>query len=110
MIGKVQAFEMHGVVRPVRSTTVSGAKLAVAVAMGLAFTYGSVAAHAQDAAPASGTGSASAQTGEVQAAPRTAAEKKKLEEAKQLAGITVTGIRASVEKAQDIKRDADTFV
>jgi iron complex outermembrane recepter protein len=27
-----------------------------------------------------------------------------------LAGITVTGIRASVEKAQDTKRDADTFV
>jgi TonB-dependent receptor len=110
MIGKVQASEMHGVLRPVRETAVSGTKLAVAVAMGLAFMYGCVAAHAQDAAPASGIGSASAQTGEVNTHPSTAAKKKTQEEAKQLVGVTVTGIRASVEKAQDIKRDADTFV
>lgn len=109
MIGKVQASDMHGVGRPVRYKSVSSARLAVAVAMGLAFTYGGATVHAQDAASASGIGSASAQTGE-QNTQTSASTKKKREEAKDLAGITVTGIRASVEKAQDIKRDAPTFV
>jgi iron complex outermembrane recepter protein len=109
MSGKMQASEMHDVVRPVWSKAVSSTKLAVAVAMGLAFTYGA-SVHAQDATSASGIGSASAQTGQANTNSGTADAKKKREEAKQLAGVTVTGIRASVEKAQDIKRDADTFV
>ncbi|MFK2891799.1 TonB-dependent receptor [Dyella flagellata] len=76
--------------------------------MGLAFTYGSAAVHAQDAALASGTGSTSAQTGAVDTS--NAAKKKTQEQAKQLVTVTVTGIRASVEMAQDTKRYADTFV
>lgn len=101
---------MHGVERPVRYKAMSSARLAVAVAMGLAFTYGSVSVHAQDAAPASGTGSASAQTGAVNTKTKTGTEAKKQEQAKALAAVTVTGIRASLETAQQLKQNADQIV
>ncbi|GLQ91250.1 TonB-dependent receptor [Dyella acidisoli] len=108
MIGKVQASEMHGVVRSVRSKSVVSAKLAVAVAMGLAFTYGAVDVHAQDAATASGTGSTVAQPNTASGQPDATAKKKK--DAKELATVTVTGIRASVQSAQDLKQNADQIV
>ena len=112
MIGKVQASEMHDVVRLVRSKAVSSAKLAVAVAMGLAFTYSTTSVHAQDAASASGNGGTSVQSGpsDQTGAPTTGPAKKKKEEAKNLAAVTVTGIRASLESAQQLKQNATQIV
>ncbi|MFC3653462.1 TonB-dependent receptor [Dyella humi] len=103
---------MHDVVRPVRSKAVSSAKLAVAVAMGLAFTYGATSVHAQDAASASGNSGTSVQSGpsDQTGAPTTGPAKKKKEEAKNLAAVTVTGIRASLESAQQLKQNATQIV
>ncbi|WP_369925456.1 TonB-dependent receptor [Xanthomonas sp. NCPPB 2632] len=57
------------------------------------------------------TGMAAAQDAPVPPAkPQTAQEKADAEKAAQLEGITVTGIRASLEKSLDTKRNADAIV
>jgi len=81
------------------------ARLSAAVAIGMALLYAPLSTRAQQAAPPQDQ--AQSQAGD-QAKPADAKNKKK--DAKDLEGVTVTGIRASVEKAQDVKRDADTFV
>lgn len=81
----------------------------MAIALGVATLYAPAPAQAQQAS--------STDTGpqvEQQAVPsKPSGKKAKAAENKsptQLSAVTVTGIRVSVEKAQDIKRDADTFV
>lgn len=85
----------------------SGARLAVAVAMGLALMYGP-AAHAQQAD--AGTDGASAAT----PADGAAKPKKKHGEAEKpvqnLTGVTVTGVRASLQSAQQLKQNADQII
>jgi len=66
------------------------------LALGIALVLGAAPVHAQDTTDAS-----------AQAAQSTQQDKK---QATDLTAVTVTGIRASVERAQDIKRYADTFV
>ena len=88
------------------------ARLSAAVAIGMALLYAPLSTRAQQAATPQDQ--AQSQAGD-QAKPADPKTKKKSEassakEAKDLEGVTVTGIRASVEKAQDVKRDADTFV
>lgn len=81
----------------------------MAIAMSMAMLYVPAHAWAQQATPTTADSQ-----GADQAVPSKAAAKKakadQKKEATQLGAVMVTGIRASVEKAQDIKRDADTFV
>jgi iron complex outermembrane recepter protein len=83
--------------------------LSMAIAMSVALLYAPAHAWAQQATPTA----AGSQVAD-QAVPSTAAAKKAKADQKkaatELGAVVVTGIRASVEKAQDIKRDADTFV
>ncbi|MEP6899921.1 MAG: TonB-dependent receptor [Rhodanobacter sp.] len=83
--------------------------LSMAIAVSVAMLYLPAQALAQQAATTD-TGTTSAiPVAQQKAADRKArADRKK--EATQLGAVVVTGIRASVEKAQDIKRDANTFV
>jgi len=88
------------------------ARLSAAVAIGMALLYAPLSTRAQQAATPQDQ--AQSQAGD-QAEPTDAKNKKKSEgsganDAKNLEGVTVTGIRASVERAQDVKRDAATFV
>ncbi|WP_425502758.1 TonB-dependent receptor [Pinirhizobacter soli] len=77
------------------------------MAMGLALLHAPPAAHAQESVQSQDQGQpkapASDQRGKKSGQAGAA-------QAKNLEAVTVTGIRASVEKAQDIKRDAPTFV
>ncbi|WP_425600651.1 TonB-dependent receptor [Pinirhizobacter soli] len=77
------------------------------MAMGLALLHAPPAAHAQESVQ-------SQDQGQPKAPPSDQRGKKSGQagaaQAKNLEAVTVTGIRASVEKAQDIKRDAPTFV
>jgi TonB-dependent receptor len=106
MSGKVHASVLHGDT----CSLPARARLAVAVAMGMALMYGPIVAQAQDtnAAPAS-TGTQAAPSGT--AAPKkitgSDADKKK---AKNLAQVNVTGIRASLESAQALKQNASQIV
>src|SRR6185503_13339700 len=89
------------------------ARLSSAIAFGL-LCCGLLALHAQPAAWAP-QGQPQDQEASQAAATSAKPSKKKAEKAgakqtKDLSAVVVTGIRASVEKAQDIKRDADTFV
>jgi iron complex outermembrane recepter protein len=81
----------------------------MAIAMSVALLYVPTHAWAQQATP-----TAAGSQGADQSAPSKADGKKakagQKKAATQLGAVVVTGIRASVEKAQDIKRDADTFV
>ena len=83
--------------------------LSMAIAISVAMLYLPAQASAQQA-----TSAAAGSQGVDQAvASKVAARKAKADQKKaatQLGEVVVTGIRASVEKAQDIKRDADTFV
>lgn len=83
--------------------------LSMAIAMSVAMLCAPAHAWAQQATP-----TAAGSQGADQAVPSKAAAKKAKADqnkgATQLGAVVVTGIRASVEKAQDIKRDADTFV
>ncbi|WP_250626474.1 TonB-dependent receptor [Pinirhizobacter soli] len=83
------------------------ARLSAAMAMGLALLHAPPAAHAQESVQSQDQGQpkapASDQRGKKSGQAGAA-------QAKNLEAVTVTGIRASVEKAQDIKRDAPTFV
>ncbi|HEY4147250.1 TonB-dependent receptor [Pinirhizobacter sp.] len=88
------------------------ARLSAAVAIGMTLLYAPLGAHAQQAATPQEQAQSQARD---QAKPADAKTRKKPEassakDAKDLEAVTVTGIRASVEKAQDVKRDADTFV
>lgn len=82
--------------------------LSMAIAMSVALLYVPAHAWAQQAMPAAGSQGAGQAVPSKGVARKTRANQKK--EATQLSAVVVTGIRASVEKAQDIKRDADTFV
>ena len=89
------------------------ARLSGAIALGL-LCCGAPGLHAQ---PATATVQGQAQDQDASTASATDAKSPKEKAAKagdkqvkDLSTVTVTGIRASVEKAQDIKRDADTFV
>ena len=109
MIEKVHASVLHNVARSLSPVTLSSAKLAAAVTMGLVLMYGPVAAQAQDTATTSGNGTATAQTATNTTTPKKTdeADKKK---AKNLTAVTVTGIRASLESAQTLKQNADQIV
>ena len=109
MIEKVHASVLHNVARSLSPVSLSSAKLAAAVTMGLVLMYGPVAAQAQDTATTSGNGTATAQTATNTTTPKKTdeADKKK---AKNLTAVTVTGIRASLESAQTLKQNADQIV
>ncbi|MEO8778027.1 MAG: TonB-dependent receptor [Rhodanobacter sp.] len=79
----------------------------MAIALSMAMVYLPAQAWAQQAPPASSSDAVPATS------PETVNKKARLdkkEKATQLGAVVVTGIRASVEQAQDIKRDAATFV
>ena len=89
------------------------ARLSSAIAIGL-LCCGPLALHAQ---PATSAVQGQSQDQDAPQAAATSARPSKNKaakagdkQAKDLSAVVVTGIRASVEKAQDIKRDADTFV
>jgi len=89
------------------------ARLSGAIALGL-LCCGSLALHAQPATAAvpgqpQDQNASTASTTDAKS-PKKKAAKVGDKQAKDFSAIVVTGIRASVEKAQDIKRDADTFV
>ncbi|WP_254422813.1 TonB-dependent receptor [Rhodanobacter sp. B05] len=83
--------------------------LSMAIAMSVAMLYVPAQAWAQQATP-----TAAGSQGADQAVPSKAVTKKartnQKKGATQLGAVVVTGIRASVEAAQDVKRYADTFV
>ncbi|MEO9089209.1 MAG: TonB-dependent receptor plug domain-containing protein, partial [Rhodanobacter sp.] len=82
--------------------------LSIAIAMSVALLVPAYA-WAQQATPTAADNQGADQATPSKAATRKAkADEKKA--ATQLGTVVVTGIRASVEKAQDIKRDANTFV
>ncbi|WNL46401.1 TonB-dependent receptor [Dyella sp. BiH032] len=81
-----------------------GTRLAWAVAVGLALSYGP-ALRAQQAEPVQDNG-APAKTGQ-QAKPKKDGDKKPVQD---LAGVTVTGVRASLQSAQQLKQNADQIV
>jgi len=84
------------------------APLSLAVSLGLMLCAAPLLAQtAPDAAPANVD---AAKDNDGTAKKKTAASKDEKETDSTLGTITVTGIRASVERAQDIKHDADTFV
>ncbi|MBE1161931.1 TonB-dependent receptor [Dyella sp. 7MK23] len=107
----MHASKMHGVMRPLLSATAPSAKLAAAVAIGLALLYGPAAAHAQDTGSTSGSSTSGAQTSSASKKPSNtinpATDKK---DTKNLAQVNVTGIRASLESAQQLKQNADQIV
>ena len=88
------------------------ARLSGAIAFGL-LCCGAPGLHAQ---PATATAQGQTQEQDASTVPATGAKSSKkaaktgAKQAKDLSAVVVTGIRASVEKAQDIKRDANTFV
>src|SRR6516225_10328894 len=80
------------------------ARLSAAVGIGLTICFAPLTAQTTpNAEPAN----ADANDSSAKTKKATTADGKEVES---LGAITVTGIRASVERAQDIKRDADTFV
>ncbi|HWU76169.1 MAG TPA: TonB-dependent receptor, partial [Rhodanobacter sp.] len=81
----------------------------MAIAMSVALLYVPAHARAQQATPAD-SGSQDADQAVATKANARKAKAGQKKTATQLGAVVVTGIRASVEKAQDIKRDADTFV
>ena len=83
--------------------------LSMAIALSMAMLYLPAQAWAQQAPAADAGSSDAAQAAQPKAAEKKARPKKE-KAATQLGAVVVTGIRASVEMAQDIKRDADTFV
>jgi len=82
--------------------------LSMAIAMSVALLYVPAPAWAQQATPTADSQGADQAVPSNAAAKKAKADQKKA--ATQLSAVVVTGIRASVEKAQDTKRDADTFV
>lgn len=83
--------------------------LSMAIAISVAMLYVPAHAWAQQANSAAADSQGADQAVPSKAAARKAKAGQK-KDATQLGAVVVTGIRASVEKAQDIKRDADTFV
>lgn len=82
--------------------------LSMAIAMSVALLYVPAHAWAQQT-----TAAASSQDADQAVPAKAPARKAKADQNKpvtQLGAVVVTGIRASVEKAQDVKRFADTFV
>ncbi|MEY2149966.1 MULTISPECIES: TonB-dependent receptor [Rhodanobacter] len=82
------------------------ARLSAAIAMGL-LLYAPLVAHA---GPVSSTPAAQDQGQPAAKAAKKKRAKADAKEVKNLQAVVVTGIRASVEQAQDVKRYADTFV
>ncbi|WP_238481082.1 TonB-dependent receptor [Dyella telluris] len=103
---------VHGKIAGATQHSLPLARLSVAVAIGMALLYTPLNARAQQAAATQDQ--AQSQSGD-QAKPADAKNKKKAEDtsakdAKNLDGITVTGVRASLASAQDLKRNADQIV
>lgn len=99
---------VHGASAAVARRSLPLARLSVAVAIGLALLHAPQSAHAQQA-------NADQDTTQAPAKPVDAKNKKKpddakAKDAKNLDGITVTGIRASLESAQSLKQNADQIV
>ncbi len=83
-------------------------RLSVAVAMGLALLYAPLHAHAQQAA-------ATQDASQDQAKPDAGKNAKKkpdadAKQAKELDGVTVTGVRGSLMSAQQLKQNADQII
>jgi TonB-dependent receptor len=111
MSGKVHASVLHGDTCSL-PVTASRARLAVAVAMGMALMYGPIVAQAQDTntAPANTSTGTQAAPGGTVTPKKTGSSATDKKNAKNLAQVNVTGIRASLESAQTLKQNADQIV
>jgi TonB-dependent receptor len=113
MVGKMQSLSLQHRACPLPTPAPSAARLAGAIALGLALAYVPGMAWAQDtnqdAAPKAETPPAqAAKTAAGKPAGRAGADGSK--NVQNLAGITVTGIRASLESAQSLKQNASQIV
>ncbi len=88
------------------------ARLSAAVAIGMALLYAPLSARAQQAAATQDQTQSPAgdQSKPADANNKKKAEDAKAKDAKNLDGVTVTGIRASLESAQSLKQNADQIV
>ena len=92
------------------TVSLSSRRLTAAVALGLALMYAPTMALAQDASQSTGTTTQAPAPAKADA--KTDAKKKDSDkkDVKDLDGVTVTGIRASLETAQSLKRNASQIV
>jgi len=110
MKGTLQNPRLQGGAYASSSVSPSGRRLAAAIALGLTVMYAPTMAFAQTAnqGPNAATAQAPANT-----AAKTDGKKKKSDDQKDitdLAGLTVTGIRASLESSQSLKQNATQIV
>ena len=122
MIGKTQSLSPSRTdTHPVASLPI--VRLTSAIALGLALAYAPAGLHAQDASQgAQGTSPATASAAQSGAATSKAGSKSAKgktddktttgdgRDTQNLAGIVVTGIRASLESSQSLKQNADQIV
>ncbi|MFC4529056.1 TonB-dependent receptor [Dyella halodurans] len=93
--------------------SLSSRRLTAAVALGLALMYAPTVTLAQDASQTTGTTTQAPAKPDAKADAKADAKKKKDGEQKDvqnLDGVTVTGIRASLETAQSLKQNASQIV
>src|SRR5215469_1728715 len=110
MKGKMQIPGLQDGAYASSSVSLSGRRLAAAIALGLTVMYAPTMAFAQSASQGPNATTAQAPA---HADATTAAKKKKSDDQKDitdLAGLTVTGIRASLESSQSLKQNATQIV
>src|SRR5580698_8082554 len=112
MIGKTQSLsQQQRRTNPLSTASLPSVRLAAAIALGLAFTYAPVALHAQDANQNTTAASQATATGKSTGGkPADKNKAKDQKDVKDLAGVTVTGIRASLETSQSLKQNASQIV
>lgn len=119
MLGKAQSLsssQWHAHSHSMASLPI--VRLADAIALGLALTYAPAGLHAQDArqvtttvaAPKSGTAPSKADSKSVKGKVDDKAKTGEQKDTQDLAGIVVTGIRASLESSESLKQNADQIV
>ncbi|WP_233590304.1 TonB-dependent receptor [Dyella dinghuensis] len=116
MIGKKQSLPwQQRRTNPLSAASLSSVRLASAIALGLALTYAPGALHAQDAnqtttAPAPQTNATGQAANNSKPADKTKAKTKDQKDVQDLDGVTVTGIRASLQTSQSLKQNASQIV
>ena len=110
MKNKGQIVRLQHGARPSATGSLSGCRLAAAIALGLALLDAPAMALAQNSGPTANASAPKPATADAKADPakRTKAEQQK--DIKNLAGISVTGIRASLESSQSLKQNANQIV
>ncbi|ULU23456.1 TonB-dependent receptor [Dyella terrae] len=103
---------VHGKIACTAQHSLPLARLSAAVAIGMALLYAPLNAHAQQAATTQDQTQSQAgdQAKAADAKDKKKAEDAKAKDAKNLDGVTVTGIRASLESAQSLKQNADQIM